>query len=94
MYKNIIKSTILILIVFNFLGCGGRGGSSSTSSTSEIIGEKVKEGSKVEIQPGDEIRPLSKDTYIEVKHIINTKNKIVTVKRGSIDFISGDFVTN
>jgi hypothetical protein len=87
--KIIIKIGLPLLIIIGFTACGG-GDSASFTQASVVL--NINESRTV--KKGDSITPLTDDTQITVEHIINTEDKIVTVKSGSIELIFGDYEIN
>ncbi len=85
--KIIVKLVLPMLLVFGFSACSGGGG--ETSSTQTI--KNLKVGDSVVVRPGDTVTPLTDDTEISVEHIINTENKVLTVIKGGVEFISGNY---
>ncbi len=76
-------------VVLLLSGCGSSG---SFESAETIIPLSV--GEEMELISGDRISPVNEETQIELRHVLGSDKKYVTLVSGSAELIRGSYIVN
>jgi len=85
--RKILKTIIFIGIIINFTSCGENINTEISASGSIDL----TPGVETQILSGDKIKPADADTVIKVRHNVEDSTKYVSVLKGSITLVRGDY---
>lgn len=80
----------MVGVLLLLIGCNSSG--SFNKNTQTILPLSV--GEELEVLSGDTISPADEQTRIELRHVLGTDKKFVTLVSGTAELIRGSYVSN